>query len=184
MVNVKNSLLVIAFTLITSTAANAGVLIEPHLGVALHGNADYGSSTTSYNGGQYGLRLGGEYLGFMAGMDYTHSSFTYKTTSSAGAVSNTDKSRSQLGLFGGYKFPILVRAWAGYYFTDKTSDRTGSNFEKGHGTELGVGFTGLPFLSVNLMYRMSSYDTNNAGDFSPSHDSKEVVLGVSIPFVL
>lgn len=184
--HVKNSLLtlgIVAITALTSFSAKASLLIEPHLGFNIHGNADYGTETTKYNGAQYGARLGFQQLGLMAGLDFTHSAFTYKTTSPGVAEVSQDQKRDQIGIFAGYNFPILLRAWVGYYFSDKTtaSDNT---FSKGSGTELGLGFTGLPFLSINLQYRMSTYDESQAGAINPEFDTKEIVLGISAPFTL
>ena len=56
---------------------------------------------------------------------------------------------------------------------------------KGTGTEMGLGFTGIPFLNVNLIYRMNSLTKTNI-DYSavggiPSTKPKELVLAVSLP---
>lgn len=181
---VKNSLLclgMLAIFSLTSYSANASLLIEPHLGYNVTGDADYETNETKYNGPQYGARLGVQSLGFMGGLDYTHSSFTYKTTGAA----DSKQKRDQLGLFVGYNFPVLVRAWVGYYFSDKTKDDDGSSTE-GHGTEVGLGFTGLPFLSINLQYRMSTHDTGTSRSgaeaaINPEFETSEIVLGVSLP---
>lgn len=182
---IKKSLIalgVLALAALTSVTASASLLIEPHVGYNLYGNADYSSITTKYNGAQYGARLGGQFLGLMGGFDFTHSAYTAKSTSASGSSSN-DVKRDQFGIFAGYNLPILLRAWVGYYFSDKSSGAN-STWDKGHGTELGLGFTGLPFLSFNLEYRMSTYDKSNAGALSPEFKTKEIVLGVSAPFTL
>lgn len=184
--HVKNSLLtlgIVAITALTSFSAKASLLIEPHLGYNIYGNADYGTTTTKYNGAQYGARLGFQQLGLMAGLDYTHSAFTYKMTIPGFSEFSQDQKRDQIGIFAGYNFPILLRAWVGYYFSDKTK-AADSTFLKGSGTELGLGFTGLPFLSINLQYRMSTYDEDEEGTLSPELDTKEIVLGISAPFTL
>ncbi|MGZ3789500.1 MAG: hypothetical protein ACXVLQ_13310 [Bacteriovorax sp.] len=190
---VKNSLIalgVLAIATLTSVTASASLLIEPHLGYNVYGNADYRTALIKYNGPQYGARLGGQVLGFMAGLDYTHSTFTYKTTTPTFSGGEDEKKRDQIGVFVGYNLPLLFRAWFGYYFSDKVTQtkdgtyRSNGDWDKGHGTEIGVGFTGLPFLSLNLQYRMSTYDTKNTGTLNPSADTKEIVLGVSAPFTL
>lgn len=188
----------IAIAALTAVTANASLLIEPHLGYNVYGNADYSATSsgipidakTKYNGPQYGARLGVQYFGLMGGLDYTHSSFTHKTTITSPAVpgysatANADKKRDQFGLFVGYKFPVFVRAWFGYYFSDKLKNSDTAYWEKGNGTELGIGFTGIPFLSINLQYRTSSYDKDIDGALSPNHKTSEFVLGVSAPFTL
>lgn len=189
---VKNSLLAVAVVVAATTfsgAARASLLIEPHVGYILGGNADYNGADVSYNGPDYGARLGGQWLGVMAGLDYTHSTFAadFKTTAGSGEL---ERKRDMIGIFAGYNFPILLRAWATYYFSAKTSNTqtnsfgTNGNYTKGNATELGIGFTGLPFLSLNLSYRMSTHDENQAGSINPELETKEIVLGVSAPFTL
>ncbi len=184
MKRIKHALIALsalAIAALTAVTANASLLIEPHLGYNIYGNADYQSASIKYNGAQYGARLGGQYLGLMGGFDYTHSSFTYKTTGAA----DSDKTRNQFGVFVGYNLPVFVRAWFGYYFSDKLTTTSNSSWIKGNGTELGLGFTGIPFLSINLQYRMSTYDeTSTGGALTPNAKPKEFVLGVSAPFTL
>lgn len=173
--------------LIVYSSAYAGLLIEPHWGYNLVGKVDGISGATKFNGNQYGARIGAQSFGFMGGLDYTHSAFTYKTVA---PVASDEKSRDQIGVFAGYKFPILLRFWGAYNFFDKTKQTAnGANhvsgyYTKGHGTTAGIGFTGLPFLSVNLEYKTSSYNDSSAGALNPKVTTKEVVLGVSIPINL
>lgn len=190
---VKNSLLtlgIVAIAALTSFSAKASLLIEPHFGYNLHGSADVDVVTIKYNGTQYGARLGVQSFGFMGGLDYTHSTFTSKASVPTFGDFEADQKRDQLGVFVGYKFPILVRAWVGYYFSDKTTQTNDGTFGakgdwmKGNGTEIGVGFTGLPFLSINLQYRMSTYDKADDGAMDPKFKTKEIVLGISAPFTL
>lgn len=189
---VKNSLLAVAVVIAAtafSGAAQASLLIEPHVGYILGGNADYNNADVSYNGPDYGARLGGQWLGVMAGLDYSHSTFTTEIKSSL-VNGKLDKKRDMVGVFAGYNFPILLRAWATYYFSTKTTNTqtnalgTNGNYTKGNATELGIGFTGLPFLSINLSYRMSTQDENQSGALNPELETKEIVLGVSAPFTL
>lgn len=179
--------LVIGLALGVSHNASASLLLEPHLGLNISGTGDQGSTEYDYNGAQYGLRVGYQNLGFMAGLDYTKSSYELESKT-AGVTSNNDVSRNEWGLFAGYNFPILVRAWGAYYFSNTMEfDATGTEYS-GSTKELGVGFTGLPFLSVNLMYRMVTYDESKTGSvesaINPEFDAKEIVLGVSLPFTL
>ena len=78
-----------------------------------------------------------------------------------------------MGAFVGYDFPILVRAWATYFFDVTYSPETGSDLTA-TGTSFGVGFTGLPFVSLNAEYRMLSFDDSEL-------DSSEVFLSASLP---
>lgn len=196
---IKNSPIAFAAATIlmcASLTANAGLLIEPHLGYNLHSSTKKGTDTLSYNGAQYGARLGMQKLGFMGGLDYTHSNYTVETKPISGASDKDEKKRDELGLFVGYKFPVLVRAWLGYNFLAKetqtklgpTSGTKAGEYYKGHSTEVGVGFTGLPFVSINLSYKMLSYDKQNdtvrTTALNPKFEPKEIILGISFPINL
>jgi predicted porin len=167
---------------LTVNTASAALLLEPHLGFNLGSSGD----GDSYNGSQLGMRVGYQQLGLMAGLDFTRSTFDQDQTVNNVAVSN-EMERNEWGLFVGYNFPIFIRAWAAYYFANTTKATT-SNFEmSGNTTELGVGFTALPFLSVNVMYRMINLDELKASNGTKStidNSNKEFVVGVSLPLTL
>ena len=190
MSNLKNVLLAIGFFAI-ALSANASLLIEPHLGYNVSGGqASFSNAKYDYSGAQYGARLGAQFLGVMGGFDYTHSTYTLDKTAVGSSKVSADQKQDDLGIFVGYNAPILLRAWFGYYFSSKrTQTETGSfgangDWYKGTGTELGVGFTPLPLVSLNIMYRMFSYDKQNSGTLSTKYEPKEIVLGVSVPFTL
>lgn len=170
------------FIIIGIFSANASVIIEPHIAYNIYGNADYNTFKTKFNGTQYGSRFGSQYLGFMGGLDFTHSSYTSKSTSMAGQTS-ADVSRNQYGIFAGYNLPIFLRAWLVYYFFDKSSGSNNS-WNKGNGLELGIGFTVLPSLNLNIAYRTSTYTSSNAGPLNPAFKTKEIILGLSTPINL
>jgi len=185
----KWSVTLILLTLF-SVSARADLLLEPHLGFNVSGSGDTGSGTGlvkySYSGLQMGARAGYQMLGFMTGLDYTRSSYTLEAKG-VSSTTNSDLDRNEIGLFVGYNFPILLRAWGTYYFSN-TSTYSNGNEVSGNTTELGVGFTGFPFLSINAMIRMASFDEFKSGStttsLSPKQDFTEVVVGVSIPFTL
>lgn len=193
---VKNSVLALTTVIalgVFSGAANASLLIEPHVGYIVGGTSDFTSSGTNvalkWNGPDYGARLGGQWLGFQAGLDYSHSTFDLELAA-LGTTVKTAQKRDMLGAFVGYKFPILLRAWATYFFSGKTTateTTTSSNsgdFTKGKGMELGVGFTGLPIVNLNLSYRTSTQDKDETGAMNPEIKTKEFLLSVSAPFTL
>ncbi len=185
--NLRGLILVAGLALGLSNTASASLLLEPHLGYNISGTGDQGSTEYDYNGAQYGLRVGYQNLGVMVGFDYTKSSAELETKTAA-ATTKDDVSRNEFGIFAGYNAPILLRAWAAYYFSNTMEfDRTGTEY-KGNTKELGVGFTGLPFLSLNLMYRIVNFDEFKTGavegNLNPDIDTKEIVLGVSLPFTL
>jgi hypothetical protein len=178
--------------LFVATTANASFLIEPHLGYNVSGGqSDFDGSKMEYTGAQYGARLGMQFLGVMGGFDYTR--YTSSTTMSANGASGTIKSKEEdMGIFVGYNAPILLRAWLGYYFSAKStvtgytniSGMAVDDYFKGSATELGLGFTPLPLVSINLVYRMLNYDKDQDGTANPVYKPKEIVLGVSLPFHL
>lgn len=172
---------ILGLLLMTSTAS-ADLLIEPHLGYNLGATGD----GESYSGGQFGMRLGYQQLGLMAGLDFTRSNFDQDVTI-AGVKSNHELERNEWGVFAGYNFPILIRAWGAYYFNNTTKDTTNNSESTGNTKELGVGFTGLPFLSVNFVYRMIDLDeSKNAAGTKTAIDTsnQEFVVGISLPITL
>lgn len=181
--------------------ASAGILIEPQLGYIVSGKGDYTDSgvkvSGKYNGVQYGARLGYQVLGLMGGLSYQAATYTTSLTCAlcTPTSAKVDYKQDAFGVFVGYNAPILIRAWIGYNFSVKETSSTSNTYvtngdwSKGHSTELGVGFTGLPFLSVNVIYRMLSYtkvyDNNTKTTSSVSGNSpKEIALAVSAPFNL
>lgn len=192
MVRVKNSLfkIVLAAAVVgigfqSMNRAEASLLIEPHIGYNLMGSGTSNSVGYKYSGAQYGMRLGGQYLGLMAGFDYTASKYTWKQTTGG----DDDFDRSEMGVFVGYNLPILLRVWGAYYFSNSAKDtnaggRTTSGKYEGNTKELGVGFTALPFLSLNAVYRNITIDTKPATITGGDITNSEIVVGVSLPLTL
>lgn len=187
--------LIALIVLATTSIANASLLIEPQLGYIVSGKqSDWNGLEMKHTGPQYGARLGAQYLGLMGGFAYFHSS--YKLDASAFGVTISEKQKQDdLGVFLGYSAPVLLRVWVAYYFSSKmtaTETTTGFGHEgdyyKGKTTEFGLGLTPLPLVSLNLIYRMTSFDKINtaAGEasLSPKYEPKEIVLAVSVPFHL
>lgn len=173
----------------------AGILVEPRLALNLSGSGSNNTTKFSYGGTQYGLRLGGDFLGFMGGFDVNASSFTLKRTTTQ--VYSDDMSRTEYGVFVGYNFPILLRAWAAYYFDSTATDQdsgglTVSGYKySGSSFEIGVGYTALPFISINAIYKVNSIskETSNVGvvtNYSGASAiaNNEILLGVSLPISL
>ena len=177
--------LFLALALMVNTAS-ADLLIEPHIAYNVSGSGDgYVGNIThdyKYNGAQLGARLGFQTLGFMTGLDYTRSSYDMEDTSASTTITRPHD-KNELGLFIGYNFPILLRAWGTYYFTN-TSKNDNDEKYSGNTKELGVGFTALPFLSINLMYRMIKFDEINSKSFNGDIDINEIAIGVSLPLTL
>ncbi len=198
----KSFVVMLLSFLFYSQQALSGILIEPYLGFRAIGDGERITTGTtidySYQGPVYGARVGYQTLGFMFGLDYSRSTFNLKSdTTMAGVTvkSENDYSGYQFGAFVGYNLPILLRAWAGYYFDSKYEDKDGSNTGDnytGKGMALGVGFTGLPFVSLNLEIRRMTFDefedasllTNRTTTLNGDNRlrSNEIILSVSVPF--
>ncbi len=178
--------LLLALVLGYSAQSQAALLIEPVIGYSF-GKMN-GESTTagvtdkddvSIRGLSYGGRLGYQNLGLQLGLDYLASSLD---------IDGENLKTSEFGGFVGFEFPILVRVYVGYIFSGAAtieSDPDDIKYKGGTGPKVGVGFTLLPFLDINLEYRSISYEEND--DFSPTTieaDYNAVMLGFSLPFTL
>ncbi len=189
-------LLVSIFTL---SLSHAGILIEPQLGYIVSGGGEFTVSGAnyddSYSGLTYGARLGYQALGLMAGVSYFATSYETesKCSNCSPTSAKTDYDQTSIGAFAGYNFPIMLRAWVGYHFSVKEEATKASSYSnkgdywKGSATEIGIGFTPLPLVSLNLIYKMFDYDKFKNGvsgvESSPSgYEPKEIQLAVSVPF--
>lgn len=177
------------FLLLTliATSVQAGILVEPYLGFGFT-SGDYDTADVSTTGTTMGARLGYQFLGIMGGLDYSLSPESSWDFEEDGDTTTYKLKKSQFGVFAGYNLPILLRAWVGYNFSAK-ADGTYKSKDlsyEGSTTTLGVGFTGLPFVSLNLEYKMSSFDDNKYdGDkLDEKLEVNEVLLSVSLPLDL
>lgn len=173
----------------TIPTAQAGVLVEPMIGYQF-GDGDEPGVDHSYSGPFFGGRLGYQQLGFMLGLDYRISTFEDEQQLSNSVV-HDDQKQTKFGAFVGFNFPILMRAWVSYYFDvsmeddDARNNNAGDEYS-GDGLGAGIGFTGLPFVSVNIEYHAYSYDEfENARTGAKSSvsdfDVSEILLSVSLP---
>lgn len=130
----KKILLVFGFILsgAFSTQAQASIVVDPFLA--------YESGSNDVTGVGFGARIGYGILGFSAGIEYGSTSFSGNGTSGTA---------TDLGAYVGYEFPILLRAYLSY-FLDSKMDSSGSEFTGNGGYKMGVGYTGLPLISINL----------------------------------
>lgn len=184
--------LLLALVLGYSAQSQAGLLIEPVVGYSFgSSNIDMEvpldttqntSDKESLNGTSYGGRLGYQNFGFQLGVDYLASSLE---------VDGDGFKTSEFGGFVGFEFPILVRVYAGYVFSgtgtlEGDAGEDDLKFKNGTGPKIGVGFTLLPFLDINLEYRSIKYEELeiSAGAANVNADYNAVMLGISLPFVL
>lgn len=169
--------LTLLFALLHFTA-NAALLVDPYIGLNVSGSTKFGTVENDYDSSpvSIGSRVGFSQLGFSVGLDY-------QITSGIKIENNSNKfDATELAVFAGFDFPILLRAYAGYIFS-ADFEASGSNYDEGSGYKMGVGFTGLPFISINVEYKAVSYDKlNNATTQTADHNA--VLLAVSLPLKL
>lgn len=187
--------ILIAFLFLLSTSAYAGLLIEPYLGFSIGSGEDGQNPKTEYsqNTPFYGGRLGYQAFGLMAGLDYSKGlEGDFETKTAGSATTKADATQQTFGVFVGYNFPIMLRAWVSYNFASKISIESGAEVGdefKGGGYAFGLGFTALPMLSINLEYRMNTFDeykTASTGVTSALNGTEEIdynqiLLSVSLP---
>lgn len=178
------------FSILTSISAHAGIYLEPYVGYAV------GKSTGSFNvvsigtstidssskGAVFGGKLGYSVLGLALGVDYSR--FNSKDKDNSGATADSSSVSTDMGAFVQYTLPIMFKVSATYIFkssnvADDDSKSTGKGFK------VGVGFTGLPFIAINLDYVSLKYNEATApGATIDSVDMKSTatMLSISVPW--
>jgi hypothetical protein len=185
----------------------AGIMLEPYLGIALNGKGDLtqkdstGTVSTPYdlkvNSLSYGARVGfSNLLGLVYGIEYSlQPEREFEITHSNSAFDfNFDGESTHLGLFLGLYIPFIKLRVS--YFAKSTlkinKDSTplatlasGTEFE-GNGLGIGAGVSIFPFVALNLDYRSFSYDEatpypNSADPNKFDASYKEILLSLSVP---
>lgn len=167
--------------------SQAGIFVEPFVGYEF-GNAsdDDTPNDDKISGVHYGARLGYSMLGLAFGAEYSGSSIDFKSKN-VGTV-DSDITTTDIGLFVGYTFPIMFRVYGTYFlsseYTAKASGAPNIDLSGDGGLRLGVGYTGLPFISLGLEYIERKYDEAKIGN-NPKFDSKSklesYLITVSLP---
>jgi len=172
-------------SLFMSPIARAALLIEPVVGYNLGTKLDvqHADNYSAGTGGSYGGRLGYQNFGLQLGLDYLKSSIDMGTDDFKKNIS-----MSEFGAFAGFEFPILLRVYAGYIFSGNADTKSDNNesykMSKESGMKVGIGFTGLPFVDLNIEYRKGTFDQLKIDgveqdDTTVSYSS--VMFGASIP---
>lgn len=181
------SALLFSINFLTSQQAQAGFLIEPFVGYTLSGETEDSTGSNDVTALNYGARLGLTTLGFMYGIEYNMGNYTVE-----GDNGDADGDFTNLGAFVGYEFPIMFRVWFSYYFNSTATPEAEGNSDfdfNGSGTSIGLGYTGLPFVSINLVYTTNTFDEiegtilGNSVNTSLTEDltMETITLGVSLP---
>lgn len=172
----KKFLAVFAVVLGFAHASQANIMIEPYLGYEMGKTKN---SDGTFNGSDMGLRLAyAAPVFFWVGLDATSGvSGTFKPDSGG----NDDGKRTTVSGVVGVDFPILLRAWAGYSLMNEIKFDTLGKF-KGSGTKVGIGFTGLPFISLNFEYINEKFTEVDGATLSTDFKNDSYLISVSLPF--
>jgi hypothetical protein len=198
----KNFILSFALLAMFSSAASAGIHLEPYVGYAKGSEGNHTPTTTDANAADYtgigfGARVGISYLGLLAGATYDSQGLTSSDDDTP--TLEIDFKGTNMGVFVGYEFPLGLRLWGTYYASasfefDGITGANGSalvgDAYKGTGIGLGVGMSVIPMvMAINLEYKSFSYDeyddaqtgitTSLTGNAEAS--SSYLVLSVSAP---
>ncbi|MFN7730100.1 MAG: outer membrane beta-barrel protein [Bdellovibrio sp.] len=190
---IKNFLTGVSFalTLGFATQASAGFLVEPYLGYE-SSESKIGTTTSKLTGPTVGLRLGYK-LPVMAWFAVDYSMITGGDAKpEQGSSSKLDSSNLYLDV--GLDLPVLARIWAGYgvqrKYTTKPDSGNSIELTLESPIKVGVGFTFLPMISVNLEYFMSKAKESKSGSTTTNlsstdpRDNNGLIISVSAPFNL
>lgn len=184
----KNLFILFGFlAFIFTSSAQAGFLLEPYIGTNLNSTYKDNLNTCTSNcdgsvsGTAIGGRVGFQNFGFMLGLngkqvtyDIEHQSNDMKTTT--------------VGAFVGYDFPIMLRVWAEYIFsgTGKFDDSVNSEYQLKSGTNLGIGYKLMPFVSLNLEIGAMNFDElkYDGGSQKLDTDLNTYLVSLSFPITL
>ncbi|MGB0454294.1 MAG: hypothetical protein ACPGJV_11340 [Bacteriovoracaceae bacterium] len=191
--------------LMTSFSAHGLLYIDPYVGYAVQGTSKFQNSLMNaeadYNSINYGLRVGVSSSPVAAGVQVDMGMGDYKWTdlTNGGECSdNCDEMDAQnIGVFVNFDLPILFRAYGAFFPSAKLTDGNDSKGQFQSGSELsgtgmmiGAGYTGIPFISLNLEYRTFTYDElkDNSGssdlpvDGQSEVDLTQILFSISAPF--
>jgi hypothetical protein len=162
-----------------SAIAHAGLLIEPFMAYET-GKFKSPGVERDATGSSFGARLGYSTLGLSVYGEYNAANMNVKASSGP----DTSVSANDLGVGIGYSFPIMFQAYLSYFIDSKAS-WTGTEVKGNGGTRIGVGFTGFPFVVINLEMIAKKYNKSTSGgvETSQNTDFTTTAISVSLPFV-
>lgn len=171
----KKLMAVCALVLGFASVSQAGVLIEPYLGYEMGKTKDF--SEGKYDGTQMGLRLAYKTpVMLWLGVDGT-----FGVSGKVKPDVGTEEDATRTTMYGvvGIDLPILLRGWVGYSFSDEVKVDSGKF--KGSGYKVGLGFTGLPFVSLNFEYINEKFNDFEGISLPQDLKNDSYVLSVSLP---
>lgn len=183
-----NKIVILVCLVLTISSANAGIFFEPFAGTMVSGEAeDKGSTCTSdctydVTGSTFGLRAGYNYFGFFIGADYRLATYSLEDA-------DIDiKQEGNAGILVGYQLPIWLKVWYVHGISSsleaETSGGQGITYLRDSSQIFGIGFTGLPFISINfemINEHIDEYDNSDFGKADADFLITSTVLSVSFP---
>lgn len=157
----------------SSVFAQGSYMIEPYLGY-YKGDFKRNSSYTDVDGFGYGARAGFVFTEIQLGLDYM-----LGTMEDNGTPKSSVKPEL-LGVFVGYKLPVLLRLFAVYFFNDKY--KSGTHVYEGNEIKLGLGFTTWPLINLNIEYTFGKLDEDHGTTMGTSYKTNFFGLSLSAPF--
>ncbi len=177
----KKVLLAFALVMGFTSASHAGWMVEPYLGW------ERGDLSKDADGTLSGTAIGARVAYTLPVLVWLGLDGMYTLTGEIDpdGGSKEDAKRTALYAVVGVDFPILVRGWLGYGLMNEWKiDSSPSASYKGDSMKIGVGFTGLPFLSVNFEYIKDTFDEIKAGGVTADTDIENTsyMISVSLPW--
>ncbi len=174
--------LVVLVFFVVPFSANAGFHLEPYIGKSLSGDWTQGTEGDAKMT-DFGVKLGYQaYSGFQIGGELQMGVGEFENFSTA------DAAQAAFGFYLGYQSSMGLRAYAHYLFSSAAVfDDLNQTQIAGKGFKLGVGYSLLSWLAVNLEYHTMTYDqfkTNLTGftELTPEFENNFVMVVLSFPF--
>ena len=172
--------------LVCSSVAFAGFHLEPYAAFAASGEWDNGLRTDKISMTNFGTKLGYQSsFGLQVGGDIQLGSGTFKTASAG--QQDLKAASAAFGAYLGYQTFFGLRGYAHYLFSSAVAlDDSINSALVGNGIKLGVGYSIIPWLALNLEYHSMQYGKSKSdlGDatLNPKYKTNFIFVAVSFPF--
>lgn len=180
--------LILVLLIAFSSVSMASTMIEPFIGTTISGDFENNDCSSNceddVSGTFYGVRAAYKNLGFFGGVDVRLG--TYKLDDADFEIDE----EGRIALLIGYELPVMFKFWLTYALSNNLtaeSSTDGSELEYSTSSDitLGVGYSPIPMLSLNLEYTMLNLDENEDSDGSTNDldaDINTILLSASVPF--
>ncbi len=195
--NSLNKLIFILVFFLSTNASVASLHLEPIMGYSFGVSSHNETSELIeyfYHSSELGARVGWSYLGAHLGAEYfIKLPFKIDNTSGNSNINFDNVISRYLGGFAEYHLPLLFIIRARLIISTQFEVENGNNkgdiyFGSGYG--VGVGFTGLPLVVLNIDYRRYELDefedatTSTNLELEGRFNGHEVLFSASIPINL